>query len=483
MQIIDPTYITDSTLIACDIPAATSGVPEWDDTYSYVTGQRVSVNYEEDGITPGVHVIYECTWHGSGNLNLYPPTHLTISGGYYWWTRVSATERWKLFDMIVAPDRANASDNVVGCNWEAGVVWEPNTVWDTTTYSSMMVSVAPGIIDSVALMNSDASTVSIIMDDPSAGEVYNDTHTPSTATYCNAIFEDLPSYPNATTTVIIRNYDGDVNVGEAIFGKLKTLGKTKTGVGVGITDYSQKQVDAFGTFSILERAFSKRIDCNVMMSTATHSGVMRILEKYRSVPLVWIISSLYSTTLIYGYYRDFKISIPNLQIADCSLSIEGLGGDLVNATPVPDPWVPPWDGIIRLTVPDFFTIIAVATPTTSKIEETPVAADPDSNDELALTVPDIIPTVSTGCYLTLGDCTISYASPAVVHYVAHGLLNARKIMFYSTGTLPAPLVAGQIYFVANKSDNDFNVSLTSGGSTIDTTNAGSGTHSLHPLVI
>jgi hypothetical protein len=371
MQIIAPTYITDSTLISCDIPAASASYPEWDDTVSYITGQRVSVNYLIDGITPGVHIIYECTWHGAGNIDMYPPDHLNMESGYYWWTRISATERWKLFDMIVAPDRANASANVVGCDWESGVIWESGTTWATDTYASMQVTVQPGLIDTVALMNLDASTVSIIMDDPSAGEVYNETDTPSTSTYYNSIFEDLPAYPNATTQLIIRNYSGDVNVGEAIFGAIKTLGKVRPGVNVGLVDYSQKQVDAFGGFSILERAFSKRLDCNVMISTANHSGVMRVLEKYRSTPLVWIISANYSTTLIYGYYRDFKISIPNLQIADCSLSIEGLGGDMVNATPIPDPWVDPWDGSIDLVVP-----IPTISVSTSKIEETPVAIGP-----------------------------------------------------------------------------------------------------------
>jgi hypothetical protein len=677
MQIIAPSYITDSNLTFCDIPATDSGTSEWDSTTSYVTGQRVVVNYLIDGVTPGVHKIYECTWHGTGNVNMYPPDHLNVESSYIWWTRVSATNRWRLFDLIVAPDRATVTVNVLPTVWASGEVWEPGTEWAQESYAGMRVDTTPGLIDSIAVMNANCTNLSLIMTNAGV-EVYREEKISSTVTDYNGVFTGLPAYPNATASVSVRNSAGDLKIGEIVFGNSRTIGTAKYGVDVGLIDYSQKDVDAYGNFSILERSYSKRISCQFTMAAASHSGILRLLEKYRSVPLVWIISDLYSTTITYGFYRDLQVSIPYPTMAEGSVNIEGLGADYVHAEVVPDPWVPVWDGIIRLIVPDFFTMITVATPTTSKIEEAPVAigpgqllltfegadaattwpelaqglaADyqnaceldtaqyfsgssslrfPDTNSDTNYTipgistdftfiaryrytgdgeenypiwlgkagtgpgwlprieifhsgtwmiriydtagnalvndvftsppaadtwatwkfvvsgrnvsfyidnalyntwtaaiddpvagmdsfwagnynttagydfwldlvewsnapspeaimprlfVPNIIPTISAGCYLTQGDCTISQASPAVVGYVAHGLLNTRKVMFYTSGALPAPLVAGQIYFVSNKSDDAFNVALTSGGSTIDTTNAGSGTHSLHPLVI
>jgi hypothetical protein len=477
MQIIAPSYITDSNLTFCDIPATDSGTSEWDSTTSYVTGQRVVVNYLIDGVTPGVHKIYECTWHGTGNVNMYPPDHLSIESSYIWWTRVSATNRWRLFDLIVAPDRATVTANVLPTVWASGEVWEPGTEWAQESYAGMRVDTTPGLIDSIAVMNANCTNLSLIMTNAGV-EVYREEKISSTVTDYNGVFTGLPAYPNATASVSARNSAGDLKIGEIVFGNSRTIGTAKYGVDVGLIDYSQKDVDAYGNFSILERSYSKRISCQFTMAAASHSGILRLLEKYRSVPLVWIISDLYSTTITYGFYRDLQVSIPYPTMAEGSVNIEGLGADYVHADVIPDPFVPVWDGIIRLMVHNFFTVITVATPTLSKIEEAPVAVD-----TLAVTVPNIIPTMSTGCYLTQGDCTISQASPAVVGYVAHGLLNTRKVMFYTSGALPAPLVAGQIYFVVNKSDDAFNVALTSGGSTIDTTNAGSGTHSLHPLVI
>jgi hypothetical protein len=473
MQIIAPTWITDTTLIASDIPAESVEYPEWSSTYSYVTGQRCSVNYLIDGTTPGVHKIYECLWHAPDNLNHYPPDH--VSGvAPILWSRISATNRWKLFDMIVAPDRATVGTTVSASVWGAGTVWETGTKWDSSSYSSMMVTILPGEIDTAALMNVDSTSIRFVMTDPSAGEVYNETKIPSVTTAYNAIYSDLPAYPNATLQVNVRNTGGSVAAGELIVGKAKDIGKALYGLGVGLVDYSAKEADAFGNFTILERAFSKRMDVNFTMPIATHSGILRLLEKYRSVPLVWIVSDLYSTTIAYGFYRDLKVTVSNPSFASGSLSIEGLGADYVHSTVTPDPWVPVWDGIIDLVVPGVPTVSV----STSKIEEAPTHVD-----TVAMSVP-AVPTVAatTGVYVLIGTCSISYASPAIITCAGHGLADHAPLFFQTDGAIPDPLEPGDyktnVYYVVEIGLDTFSVSLTAGGSPIDTTNAGSGTHKL-----
>lgn len=49
--------------------------------------------------------------------------------------------------------------------------------------------------------------------------------------------------------------------------------------------------------------------------------------------------------------------------------------------------------------------------------------------------------------------------------VAHGLVNGQRVIFTGTG-LAAPLVAGTVYYVVNKTDDNFQVALTSGGAAI-----------------
>jgi hypothetical protein len=471
MQIIDPSYITEATLVSSDLPEVEAGYPEWDAGTEYMTGQRVSVT------DTGIHKQYECLW-GTGSTNKYPPDNL--SGTPTYWLELSATNRWRLFDLIVAPARATASGNVTLTVWDTGIQWEAGTAWSTDAFSSLSVTILPGQIDTVALINVDATAIVIILTDPSAGEVYNEVKVPTVATNYNAIYSDIPAYPNATLQVTVRNTSGMAAAGELIVGTVKTLGTLRYGIGIGLVDFSQKTADEFGNFYIVERAYSKRVDCTFSMPTLTHAGIMRILEKYRTTPLVWILDDGFSTLVAYGYYRDFRIRIPNLQLAECSLSIEGLGGDLIRATPVPDPWVDPWDGIIRLDVTDIFHSLwdnAVAV-STAKIEEAPVTEDVPGLTVIGL------PTASAvaRAYALIGDCTISNAAPAVVTKSSHGLVNDQRVRFRTTGTLPAPLAVDTDYFVENKADDTFNLTLTIAGSTVDTTTAGSGVHSLYAEV-
>lgn len=67
---------------------------------------------------------------------------------------------------------------------------------------------------------------------------------------------------------------------------------------------------------------------------------------------------------------------------------------------------------------------------------------------------------------------------------SHGLNNNDQVNFTSDGSLPGGLTtfeynypwSGEVYYVVNKATNTFQVSLTPGGTAVDITSAGSGTH-------
>lgn len=73
--------------------------------------------------------------------------------------------------------------------------------------------------------------------------------------------------------------------------------------------------------------------------------------------------------------------------------------------------------------------------------------------------------------------TISSDSPGVVTWTAHGLAADTAVVFTTTGALPTGLTAGTTYYVKTVLDPDtFTVSATKGGTAINTSSAGSGTH-------
>lgn len=76
-----------------------------------------------------------------------------------------------------------------------------------------------------------------------------------------------------------------------------------------------------------------------------------------------------------------------------------------------------------------------------------------------------------------GEFTVN-ASTDVFTDNSHGLSNGDMLNFTSDDTLPSPLVESEeyIYYVINKTTNTFQVSETPGGSAVNLTDTGTGTH-------
>ena len=68
------------------------------------------------------------------------------------------------------------------------------------------------------------------------------------------------------------------------------------------------------------------------------------------------------------------------------------------------------------------------------------------------------------------------ATSDIITSAAHGLVNGDIVTVASSTTLPAGLSADTEYFVIEKTTDTFKLSLTSGGSAIDITDTGTGTH-------
>lgn len=75
--------------------------------------------------------------------------------------------------------------------------------------------------------------------------------------------------------------------------------------------------------------------------------------------------------------------------------------------------------------------------------------------------------------------TISNASPGVVTLASHGFVANDPVVFSTSGSLPTGLTPGTTYYVKTVlTANTFTVSATAGGAAINTSSAGSGTHSV-----
>ena len=72
--------------------------------------------------------------------------------------------------------------------------------------------------------------------------------------------------------------------------------------------------------------------------------------------------------------------------------------------------------------------------------------------------------------------TMTIATPGVITWTGHLLVNGDVVVFTTTGALPTGLTAGVSYYVVSAATNTFQVSATKGGSSIATSGSQSGVH-------
>lgn len=104
-----------------------------------------------------------------------------------------------------------------------------------------------------------------------------------------------------------------------------------------------------------------------------------------------------------------------------------------------------------------------------------------TNVGTALECSDTITIATTDVYSayalerSTGTVSITAASPAVVTWTANGLQNGSTVVFGPTGSIPTGISFGTTYYVVNVAANTFEIALTYGGASINTTGSGGST--------
>lgn len=276
---------------------------------SKVGGNAIITTGSQSGVhtaTAQIHKVYESLQ--AGNLGHSPPSSDA------WWLDCGSTNRWKMFDTSVTSQTSAADELEVSVE-------------------------ASGRVNTVALLNVSAATARVVMTDDVDGVVFDETQTLSsdsgiTDWYAyffepivratDALFSNLPPYADAQIDITLTDTGSAVLCGAALLGLAREIGGVQYGASVGIQDYSVKQQNDFGDYTILERAFSKRGVWAVYVDNGVVDELAKILAEYRATPTLYIGSEDFTSTYIYGFYKDFSIVISYPTESICNLELEGL---------------------------------------------------------------------------------------------------------------------------------------------------------------
>lgn len=225
--------------------------------------------------------------------------------------------------------------------------FDQSTTTGGTALAEQTFIVKPtGKINSLALINIDASVVYISATDSITGDLvlartyglsgenvfnwYDYFFTDPLVRRTQIVLTDsnLELYQNLVITLRLTSGETVNNsVGSIVFGNTLVLGETQWGASVGIIDYSKKVTDEFGSTTFVERPFSKRLSTQLYFPNTELNKVQRALYDLRATPCVWIATEdpLYEEALIvYGFYKDFSTTISYPLYSLCRLEIEGL---------------------------------------------------------------------------------------------------------------------------------------------------------------
>lgn len=295
LQIVKPINITSAMLISSTVPETDHA--EYSAGTTYTKGARVLVTAS--------HLVYESLQAGNTGHAVTDPA---------WWVEVGATNRWLMFDQKIGSR--------------------------TTNTNSIVVVIKPGkIVNSVCLVDVVAASVRIQVSDPVIGAVYDKTMSMvssdgivdwyayffSPVEYKQQVMRfDLPPIADPSVRITIANTGDNAECGACVLGTAVEIAPVLMGASVGIVDYSRKERDDWGNYSITERAFSKRSSFRLIVPRNRLDGVYKLMAELRATPCVYVATDTIEATTIYGFAKEFDMNIAYPNHFDMTLELESL---------------------------------------------------------------------------------------------------------------------------------------------------------------
>lgn len=329
----------------------TSNVPEampaaWSNVATYDTGGICAL------ITGTVGEVYES--RVDGNLNHDPATspdewrHVATvyaawnSGTTYaadaWVTRNHRLWRSLEAGNLNKPPESNPDkwQDRGATNRMAMVDDKTGTV--SSRYGPMTWSVdVIGRVDTIGLLTLNASSATVTMEaggEEAFSETYPLVSWAGISDWGRWLFEPivrkkrlpitgLPNVANPKVTVTLHGNE-TVSIGRFSLGYARWIGDVQWGAETGTTDYSTKDRDDFGYWSITERGWSDNGRLTVEVPARDHDAVKDLLTEYRARPTLYLGSTIYSTHTFFGILPDWSLKARDPAFSILELTYEGV---------------------------------------------------------------------------------------------------------------------------------------------------------------
>lgn len=230
------------------------------------------------------------------------------------WQLVGPTNRWKAFDL------STTTKTVVGSS-----AWYELTPGQAITHA--VVLGLEGI--SKVKVSLDVGPENVYTQEKFTGSSISEstwwawTFEPRVPVE-EAIFAGIPARPDAVVRFEFTGGPGS-GVGVITYGTQRAIGNgLKLGARLGIQDFSRKERNDYGDTFLVQRAYAKEASFAVEVPNSDISNVYSMLATLRATPCLWIGYERYRLTTVWGFYRNFDITIAYYDFSEVTIEIEGL---------------------------------------------------------------------------------------------------------------------------------------------------------------
>lgn len=294
MKLLAPIVVTDAILVSSTVPE--TDAPVYSTATTYALADKV--------ISTSTHRVYQSA--AAGNLN-HPLTDPT------WWTDIGPTKRWAAFDQAIGTACSGASP--------LEIVLAP------TELNNAVALLDLSGVDTVRVRSASGGvTVYDQTLDLRLGRIvasWWDYFFTPVAVPTQAVFEGIPT--SASNQLTLTFTGSAPSVGTIAVGAMREYGEqVNYGASVGIIDYSAKQTDNFGVTTVVERSYAKRMQLAANVPVAQLDDFVRMLASRRAKPTVYLGSDYFESLLVYGWARDWTVSVPYPTHVAADITVEGL---------------------------------------------------------------------------------------------------------------------------------------------------------------
>lgn len=292
MRLIKP---LDINIIASNVPEPDTGEPTvYNPSGTYNTGTETIYNHRR----------WKCL--DDGVSGIAPGTDPLK------WSDQGATNRWKMFDEKIGTQTIRGGDLVVTldasrCGSLALFGLRGTEVRVQLTAGA---TVYPVQVHSLLARNSASWS------DYFWGEMR----------YRSTLLVSFPIHYSSTVQITIKAISGEARCGQCVVGRSLVIGKSLWSASPRFIDYSRKNADEDGNYTLVPGGYADELSIPVMVATQSMDSVRRSVIETRGSAAVWVGDDTghMESMVIYGFVREFEPVIQGAIKSEFSLTIEGL---------------------------------------------------------------------------------------------------------------------------------------------------------------